>query len=181
MVEARLLDPHHEVDVGSWSVGEPREDHEVAAVPAVEHGGVGVVAHHRDGTRPWLHAADGGQQQRSQLGVAQRVGAHRESRVVVEQAEGGLLPRAEEVLLVGHPAQADDEVGEAAVDVRHDVEEARASGPQDLGAHDDRCRLRRDLSELQPRLGERAQRLVALFRHSCTGLSSGTRSNHRKP
>jgi hypothetical protein len=33
----------------------------------------------------------------------------------------------------------------------------------------------------QPRLGERAEGTVALGRHSWTGLSSGARSNHKKP
>ena len=115
------------------------------------------------------------------MGVAQCVGADSEAGVVVEQAQGGLLPRAQEVLLVGDPPQADDQVGQAAPDVRHDVDQARASLPQDLGAHHHRGRRRRDLAQLQPRLGERAQRLVMHFGHSCTGLSSGTRSNHRKP
>ena len=93
----------------------------------------------RPGAR--LDATDRGQQERRQLRVAQRVGAHREARLVVEQAERSLLPRAQEVLLVGHAPQADDEMGEAPIDVGDDVEQAGAAGAQDLGAHDHRGAL----------------------------------------
>ena len=64
----------------------------------------------------------------------------------------------------------------------HDVEQARAGPAASTSARSmTMLALRRDPAQPEPRLGQRAQRLVALGRHSGTSLSSGTRSNHRNP
>ena len=160
---------------------QPREHREVASVAAVDHRGVVVIAQHGHRAGTGLDAADGGQQQGRQLRVTQRVGAHGEALVVIEQAQRGLLAWAQEVLLVGHPPHPGHEVGLATVDTSDHVEQAGTARPQLLRPHDVDDTARRDLALSQPRLGERPQSQVALRRHSWTGLSSGARSNHKKP
>ena len=101
--------------------------------------------------------------------------------LVVEQPERGLLGRAQEVWLVGHAAQARHHVRPTVPDAGHDVEQARAPVAQHLGALNGDVALGRDPAQTEPRLGEGAQRLVALGAHAGAGLSSGARSNHKKP
>ena len=181
VVEARLVQSDHEVDVGARRVQEPREHDEVAAVATVDRRGIVVVP--QDGHRPGagLDAAYRGQQQWGQLCVAQGVGADGETVLVVEQAEGGLFTGAQEMGLVGHAAQSRHHVGPALPHPGDDVDESGAAGPEHLGPLDVDVTRRRDLPQPQPRLDERAQCPVALGAHSWTGLSSGARSNHKKP
>ena len=183
MVEARLVQSDHEVDIGARRVLEPREHDEVAAVAAVDRRGVVVVT--EDGHRPGagLDAAYGGQQQRRQLGVTQRIGADGKTVLVVEQAEGGLLPGAQEMGLVRHTAQARHHVRAPLPHPGHDVDQAGSAGPEHLGTLDVDVdgTGRRGPPQPQPRLDERAQRGVVRGGHSGTGLSSGARSNHKKP
>ena len=181
MVEAGLVEGDHEVHVGPRLGGEPREDHQVPTVAAVDHRRIVVVSQDGHRSRACLDAAHRGQEQRRQLRVTQRIGAHGETVVVVEQAERRLLAGAQEVRLVGHPAQAGHDVGPALPHLGHDVEQPRATLPQHLGALDRDLAPRRDPAQPQPRLDQRAQRLVASGRHSWTGLSSGARSNHKNP
>ena len=100
--------------------------------------------------------------------------------LVVEQAQCRLLAGAHEVRLVRHPAQARHEVRPALPHPGHHVEEPGAARAQHLGPQDGDLPLRRDPAQPQPRLRQRAQRSVALGRHSWTG-SSGARSNHKNP
>ena len=122
-----------------------------------------------------------GQQQRGQLGVAERIGAHGEPVVVVEQPQRRLLAGAQEMRFVGDAAQARHEVGPAPAHPGHDVEQARPPVEQRLGALDGDVARRRGLAQPQPRLGQRAQRLVALGRRhagpgsSAPGRTRGTR------
>jgi hypothetical protein len=111
--------------------------------------------------------------------VAQRVSADGEPVLVIEQAQRRLLAGAEEVGLVGHPAQAHHHMGLPVADAGHDVEQARPAGPEHLFARNDDLALRCDPVQPEPCLGEPAQGLVAFGRHS--GRSSCTRSNHRNP
>ena len=181
VVESRLVQPDHEIDVGPRLVLEPREHDQVAPVATVDRRGVVVVP--QDGHRPGagLDAAHRGQQQRGQLGVAQRIGADGETVFVVEQAEGGLFAGAQEMGLVGHAAHSRHHVGPALPHPGDDVDQAGPPGQEHLGPLDLDVTRRRDLAQPQPRLDERAQCPVALGRHSWTGLSSGARSNHKKP
>ena len=189
MVEAGLVEPHQEVDVGPRPVLHPGEDHEVAAVAAVEQRGVVVVSQHGDGSGPRLDHAHGGEQQRRQLRVAQRVGAHGETVGIVEDAQRALLARAQEVRLVGHAAQADHEVGPAAApaDRDHEVEQPGSAGSQHLGPLDGEVAPGRDAAEPEPGFGQGAQSLLLVLvllllgRHSGTSLSSWARSNQRNP
>ena len=181
MVEARLVQPDQEVDVGSRPVLEPREHREVTPVAAVDHRGVFVVTQDGDLSGPRLDAAHRGQQKGCQLRVAERVRADGESVVVVEQPERGLFAWAQEVRLVSHPAQSSHDVGPAVPHPGDDVDQSGPARQEHLGPLDGELLVRRDTPQPQPRLDQRAQSLVAFGRHSWTGLSSGTRSNHKKP
>ncbi len=119
--------------------------------------------------------------------VAQRVGADRQTGLVVEQAEHALLPGAQQVRFLSDGALAHDEVGESLrarfAHPGHDVEEPGAALPQHVAAQDRHgSRLGGRIgAQPQPRLGQRMQAPVALGVHSQTGLSPGTRSNHKNP
>ena len=146
------------------------------------------------------HAAHRGEEERAELRVAQRVRAHRQAVVVVEQAERRLLARAQEVLLVGHAAQPHDEVGQAAVDVGDDVEQAgaaRGAAPRlrtIVGAVSGAIWCSPSHASVSVRSAWSRPSVMTLvsfpFRHSSAGVSrrhssggrsSGTRSNHKKP
>ena len=99
---------------------------------------------------------------RRQLGVAERIGADGEPVVVVEQPQGGLLAGAEEMRFVTDAPQPRHEVGPAPVHPGDDVEQARPPVEQRLGVLDGDVARRSGLAQPQPRLGQRAQRLVAL-------------------
>ena len=180
VVEPHFLDPHHEVDVGSRRVGEPRKDHQVAAVPAVEDGGVGVVAQTATGpgrvSTPRTVASNSGPS------CASRSASVHTAR----PASSSSRPRAASSPRGGNAARPRHHAGRprGGPGGHRRPPRCRAGpGARPVGPRRGRPRapVRRDLAELQPRRSERAQRLVALFRHSCTGLSSGTRSNHRNP
>ena len=181
VVETGCLERHHEIDVGAGLRSEPREHEEVAPVATVEDGGIVVVAQHRHRSGAGFHAAHHGQQQRGQLGVTQRVSAHGEPVLVVEQAERRLVTGAEEMGLVGHSPQPRDEMRPPIPHPGHDVDQARPAGQDHLGPLNHDRTLRRGPPQPQPRLGQRAQRLVAGGRHSRGRPSSRARSNHRKP
>ena len=73
-----------------------------------------VVAQHGHRARTRGGAPEEGQSERRQLGVAQGVRAHGETVVVFEEAQGHLIARPQEMGLVAHGAQADDQVRQIA-------------------------------------------------------------------
>ena len=180
MVEARRLERHQQVHVQPGRRVQPREHEEVAPVAAVEHRHIVVVTQDRHRSGPRRHAAHGRQEQTGQLRVAQGVGADRQPVLVVEEAECRLFARAEEVRLVPDPTQPHHEVRPPAPDAGDDVEQAGPARPQHLLPFDDDGTVRRDPAQSEPRLGERAQGLVAGGVHS-GGRSSRARSNHKNP
>ncbi len=186
MVEAGAVERHQEVDRGIGALAGPGEDGEVAAVAAVEHRGLVVVAHHGHGSRTRLGAEQGGQQQRGQLGVAQGVGADGQSLVVLEQAQGQLFAGLQEMRLVADRAHAGHHVGQPAVHLGHDVDQARAPGEEHgVAPHGDRGRRSGGVdgggAVGQPGLDDGAHGLLPLRCHSVECLSSCTRSNHKNP
>ena len=77
------------------------------------------------GSRTRRDTAEERQSERRQLGVAQGVRAHGQTVVVLEQAQGHLIAGPQEVGLVAHAAQADDQVRQPAVHLGHEVEQPR--------------------------------------------------------
>jgi len=179
VVEPGLVEGHHHVDVGTGLRLQPREDREIAAVPAVDHAGAVVVLQHGHRSGPPLDAAHGRQEQGRQLRVAQGVGADRQAVLVVEEPEGRLLTRSEEVRFVGDAAQPGDEMRQPAAGAGHDVEQAGAAREQYLGAHHLDV-VGRQPAQAEPGLGQAVQRAVAVG-HSGAIRSSGARSNHKNP
>ncbi len=119
----------------------PREDPQIATITAVEHGGLRVVAHQGNRPRTCRNATDGGQRQRRQLRVAQRVRAHGETVVVLEQTEGHFVTRPQKMRFITDTPEPDDQMGQPSVHLRHQVEQARPAGQDHLGPADGDLRV----------------------------------------
>ena len=129
VVEPRFLEPDHEVDVGSRRVGEPREDQEVAPVPAVEDGRRRCRrgAPQRDQAEarrrgPWPTTRAPGARRAAHRCTRRARRRHRADRAPPPPLHGGSAARRR------RPAGRHDQMGQAAPDVRHDVEQAGAAG-----------------------------------------------------
>ena len=121
------------------------------------------------------HAPDGGERQRRQLGVAQGVRADGQPVVVLEQPEGHLVARPQEVRLVADTAQTDDQMGQPAVHLGHQIEQARPAGQDHLGPADGDLRRGRRGAIRRPG-GARARP-----QPRCAGLALAQVSFHRPP